>query len=206
MTTRTTTQRPPGGGWEEGGPNPAVAPGAPPQGPPVGGPPSASGGNGGADWVRRAYTGFQEGGVFWRPAQWENNPHIFLGIRDLGRLESRWDEQPVETVEVAQLVAFNQDGWCLFTSQRIRQKALYWQLCRNAPYTFGYIRKGEKGQSPQRPWVLAPPDDALANWVSVWSEENTDPAGFDPLKGTVLITGRPTVEPPPADSQDEEAF
>ena len=200
-----TTNNPSPAGWEPGGPNPAVA-GPPPPTPPPAAPaapaavPAAAGGNG--DWVKRAYDTFQEGGVFWRPAQWENMPHLFLGIRDLGRLESRWEDAPVETVEVAQLVAFNEQGWCLFPNQRIRQKALYWQLCRNAPYTFGYIRKGEKGNSPSRPWTLSPPDESLFNWVGVWRDENTE--GFDPLAGTARIVGRPTVEPPPAPDVEEE--
>ena len=185
-------------GWVDGGPNPAVAgnPPAPPQ--PAPAHPLA----GGPDWVKRARQNFREGGVFWRPAQWNNQPHIFLGITDLGETAG-YKEEMALTVEVETLIAFNQHGWCLYVNQRVRQKALYWRLKDNAPNTYGYIQLGEKGNSPQRPWVLVKPDESLEHYIDVWREEN---AVYDPVTGKITVIGVPTLEPPPAPDDSEEAF
>ena len=211
MTTRQQTPPAPVDGWNTT-PSPSVAAGPPPGGPPppaVPPPPpppppqpaNTGGGAGGsgADWVGEAHDNFREGGVFWKPAQWENMPHLFLGITDLGEVETQWDEK-VLTVNVDYLVAFrSMTEWCLYTNAPVRQKALYWRLRDNMPRTFGWVRRGERGNSPQAPWVLVKADEGLRQFIGEWARENTE---HDPLTGQVKVVGRPTLAPPLADTAD----
>ena len=81
---------------------------------------------------------------------------------------------------------------------------MYWRLRDNAPNTFGWVKRGERGNSPQAPWVLAKADDSLREFIRGWAAENTV---HDPLTGLVRVTGTPTLAPPQPDAADEgEAF